>query len=236
MSLQLPERGAPPTKKARTEADAGIRSVEVTSPSFFLDTFPKEVLDNILRFFSHVPQARDWVSAIPLRSIIELYSVTGELGKFMKPRFNTLYISKSYQAEFKRSGIKWKEREGPMLWTDDMDVARRFVLGGGGQALHTIIVHPYIYQGEEKTKIAEDFLKNCPNIKSLSIDDPNGAWVSRFGDQLEELEILKISPGHLRGTVIQSAKKRSPAWNSDPIRQKTLPESPVHTHPWYGGI
>jgi len=90
MSIQLPERGAPPTKKARTEADAGYRSDMDTSPSLFLDTFSKEVLDNILRFFSRVPQARDWVRSIPLQSIVELYGVTGELGKFMKPRFTEL--------------------------------------------------------------------------------------------------------------------------------------------------
>jgi len=96
-----------------------------------------------------------------------------------------------------------------------MDVARRFVLAGGGQALQTIIVHPYLYHVEAETEIAEDFHNNCPNVKFLTIIDDHGAWVSRFGDRLEGLEIQT-------GETSDIAK----------IYQNTLPESPTHIYLW----
>jgi len=42
---------------------------ENSAPLFFLDTFPKKILGNILRFFSSIPTAKDWVPLVPLESI-----------------------------------------------------------------------------------------------------------------------------------------------------------------------
>jgi len=147
-----------------------------------------------------------------METIIELYGVNGELGTLMKTRFTTLCIS----SEFKnfRETI-WKKRTGEMLYTNEMDVARRFVLGGGGQNLRTIIVGAGMYAGDSESKselesesdggpdctgdceadrenepnIVDDFLKSCPNVISLSVYDEKGEWASKFGDQLESLEI-----------------------------------------------
>lgn len=92
----------PPSNTARTQpSHVPCSDDDDTSnaPAFFLDSFPKEVLDNVLRFFSRLPEASDWVPHIPVEAVIELYGVTGELGKFMQPRFNTLCISDSFKAD-----------------------------------------------------------------------------------------------------------------------------------------
>lgn len=60
-----------------------------------------------------------------------------------------------------------------MLWTGDLDVARRFVLARGGKYLHTIIVGFRMYY-EDGTEISDDFHSNCPNVKSLSVVDEEG--------------------------------------------------------------
>jgi len=119
-----------------------------------MDSFPREILDNVLRFFSRQPQAKDWVPHIPLETIIELYGITGELGKFMKPRFNTLCISDSFKYNSESDMFcQWKKRKGPMLWTKDLRVARRFVLAGGGRSLHTIIVGIGMYNEDLGTEL-----------------------------------------------------------------------------------
>jgi len=177
----------PPSVETRTSPSAND---EIKSPKFFLDSFPKEILENVLRFFSRLPRAEDWVPHIPLDSIIELYGVTGRLGEFMKPRFNTLCISKSFKSNYEIENCHWKKRKGPMLWTKDLDVARRFVLAGGGQSLHTVIVGREMYNEDLGIEIADDFLRNCPNVKSLSIEDKKGDWLKRFGGQLEHLDII----------------------------------------------
>lgn len=88
--------------------------------------------------------------------------------------------------------LKWKERKGDMLWTEYSEVARRFVLAGGGQYLHTILVGNCTYPENGRTGIADDFPKSCPNVTSLSIGDYPHEWISSFGSQVEKLEI-KIS-------------------------------------------
>lgn len=166
----------------------------------FLDSFPKELMNNILRFFSRIPKAKDWESLTPLSSIIELYGVTGQLGKFMKPRFNSLCVSKSFDCQYETTLYRWEKRKCGMLWTNDFDVARRFVLAGGGNFLHTIIVGSGIYHEDMGTDIVDEFLENCPNVKSLSIEDKKGVWVSRFGGQLEQLEIVTETPSAISKT------------------------------------
>ena len=120
----------PPRKKARTGANGDAD--EGDAPTFFLDAIPVDVLDSVLRFFSRLPEAEDCVPHIPVESIIELYGVIGELGTHMKPRFKTICISDSFKSESENQVCKWKERKGDILWTKDLNVARRFVLGGGG--------------------------------------------------------------------------------------------------------
>lgn len=184
----------PPSKKPRTESNAPACSYDDSMPPvFFLDSFPKEFLSNVLKFFSRSPAVKDWVPHVPLGSIIELYGVTGERVKFMKPRFNTLCISKSFKSYDENDSCNWKRRKGSILWTQDLDVARRFVLAGGGSSLHAIIIGKGIYGRDDGTEIIDDFMNSCPNVTSLSIEDERGVWVSKFGGQLEELEMVTES-------------------------------------------
>lgn len=54
-----------------------------------------------------------------------------------------------------------------MLWTRDLEVSRRFVVAGGGQHIHAIIVGEGILTDDERgTEIVHDFLINCPNVIS----------------------------------------------------------------------
>lgn len=86
-------------------------SHEKNSPAFYLDAFPEQVLGNVLR-------VRNWVPHIPLESIIELYDVNGESGRFMKPRFNALCISDVFKAKDEIEGNRWEKQNDPILWTN----------------------------------------------------------------------------------------------------------------------
>lgn len=184
---------APLTENSISESGGAASSAETKSLSFFLDTFPTGVLDNVLKFFSNCPKVKHWTPHIPLESIIELYGVKGELGELMKTRFNTLCVSVSFRSARKNMRYGWKLREDT-LWTNDVEVARRFLLAGGGQSLHTLIVGRFISIQKYGTAMADRFLSNCPNLKSLTIHDIRGVWVSMFGSQLEELEIEIENP------------------------------------------
>ena len=72
-----------------------------------------------------------------------------------------------------------------MLWTEDLDVARSFVLAGGGQYLRTLIVGLSFDREKSGTQIADDFLCSCPHIKSLSVHASRGVFVSKFGYQAQ---------------------------------------------------
>ena len=106
----------PPSKKAKTQPDEGNTAERSGAPTFFLDSFPKEVMPNVLRYFSRTPEAEDWVPRIPAESLIELFGVRGELGNLMKTRFNSLCIARAVKAFDEELVCKWKKREGDMLW------------------------------------------------------------------------------------------------------------------------
>lgn len=112
--IALPESRPPPSRIGRIgriETGAGINAYENESHSCFLDTFPTEVLNNVLRFFSRLPTEKDWVPHVPLENIIELYGVRGHLRTFMKTRFNTLCISQDFKHAAEIEKYKWKKRK-----------------------------------------------------------------------------------------------------------------------------
>jgi len=102
------------------------------SPTFFLDSVPEELLDNVLRFFSRIPATRKWEAHIPLQDIVHLYGIVGGLGNVLKRRFHTLCISRTIDCADEHGNYKWKLKTVPMLWTSDIRVARDFVASGGG--------------------------------------------------------------------------------------------------------
>lgn len=170
-----------------------------TVSSLFFDLVPREVLGHVLRFCSSHPKSKQWAPHIPLESIVGLYGITGAFGMFMETRFDTLCVSKSFRLDQEKQDYNWKERKGHMLWTENIEVARRFVLAGGGKSLRTSIFGGLAFECNNVPEIAEDFFNNCPNLKSLSVDSDADVWVSRFGGQLEELEAVTETPSYLLG-------------------------------------
>lgn len=80
-----------------------------------------------------------------------------------------------------------------MLWTHRIDITHDFVLSGGGESLHTIIIGDEIYDEvsiESRKDMVDEFLKACPNVRSLSVVDQSGEWSSAFETQLEKLEVV----------------------------------------------
>lgn len=84
----------------------------------------------------------------------------------------------------------------PHIWTEDLDVALAFVEAGGGESLHTLVVATRVYEME----CADNVLKHCPNVTSLSLEESRMSWLDKFPRQLERLEvvtcILSDSPLH----------------------------------------
>lgn len=96
------------------------RKKEKPEEAFFLDTFPSDVLVNIMKFFSCTPYAKNWQSHIDVGNLLKLFAVRGELGCFMKTAFKALCIG------HERDSCE----EEPHLWTDNIDIALAFILAG----------------------------------------------------------------------------------------------------------
>jgi len=163
--------------------------IEPGLPTFFLDTLPKEVLDNVLRFFSRIPKAKNWERHILLQDLVALFRVIGQLGTLMKSRFTALCVSRTGACIPETHSYHWDPPTKGMLSTTDINVARAYILAGGGQALRTLAVGLHMYIEEDGVCIVHDFAANCPNIVSLSVHERGQDWVSRFGKQLKKLQI-----------------------------------------------
>lgn len=95
----IPNGILPPAKK---------RKVESLEPAFFLDSFPQEILDNLLR----LPNAKKWQTYIEVRDLLQLFAVRGGLGTFLKGVFDTLCVSGTKRCH---DDPGWKARDDPHL-------------------------------------------------------------------------------------------------------------------------
>lgn len=102
------------------------------APALFFECTPNEILDNVLRFLSRIPNSRKWETHIDIRDILELFDVRGDWGSSLKSRFNTLVISKSNYRYYEKERFGWKERKEAYYITDSFEVARDFLLRGAG--------------------------------------------------------------------------------------------------------
>lgn len=171
------------------EENSGAMSSAQLEWTLFFDIMPQETLDNVLRFFSDLPHAVHWSKHIPLSYITPLYRVRGGLGVFINTRFRTLCISCTMDCPHERIFYKWKVPNESILCTYYAEDALDFVLGGGGQSLHTLIIANSKYD-----VIIEEFHRACPNVRSLSVVENIGKWSSMFAPQLEKLEVARWRP------------------------------------------
>lgn len=165
-------------------------------PNLFLDAIPKELLDNLVKFFSRLPKARNWEVHVALEDITGLSGISGELGRLFRTRFRTLCVSKTRDCYDENLYYGWKLRSEPHLWTNDIWKARQYVLAAGGDSLETLVIGIGMYMhmdaGPRATAtlaLVDDFRRYCPNVISLSIDETRSTWVNRFSGQLETLEV-----------------------------------------------
>lgn len=85
---------------------------------------------------------------------------------------------------------QYKLRKVSHLWTNSIDVARRFILAGAGNPLQMLIVASGMYKdGPDGEHLVHEFARNCPHMTSLSIVDTGFFWVNKFGKQLDNLEV-----------------------------------------------
>jgi len=115
------------------------RAASPEADSYF-KTIPEEIFDNVLKFFSVSPGSLNWEKYIPLGDIAELYGVGGGLGTFVCSRFNGLCVSKTANCNGERRKYNWKRLDRNTLRTNDIKVARDFVMGAGGQYMRKIII------------------------------------------------------------------------------------------------
>lgn len=157
--------------------------------SFFLDSFLRKILDNVLLFFSRLPNAKDWAPHIRVRDLLGLFAVRGEIGNFIKARFNTLVVSTTSNCDQENVRFRWKLQTEGHVWADSIDDARAFILEGGGESLCTVIGIGMLKKERDNADLAGEFMKHCPNIISLSIYEHGTSWLDIFGKQLEKLEV-----------------------------------------------
>lgn len=158
----------------------------------FLDSFPKEVLPNVLRYFSAIPNAKKWEMHIESGDLVELFGVRGGLGVLLKSCFTTLCVSdRTNHCYNEHKYWVWKVRTEPHLWTNNITVANAFVQAGGGETLKTLVVGCVMYDKKRDGQdLVYDLLRNFPNLKSFSIDDRDSPQVINIGGKLEKLELI----------------------------------------------
>jgi len=118
------------------------------------------------------------------------------MGTFLQSHFHTMCISRTIDCSDECQLYKWNIPEGNILWTGNIYTAYDFVLRAGGESLRTIIIGDGMYNGEGiGIEMVGDFLRACPNVRSLSVSEPYGAWACAFARQLEKLEVVGNTPG-----------------------------------------
>jgi len=181
------------------------KNEEKVMPALFFDSLPDETLDNVLRYFSRIPYAKNWQSHINVGHLVEAIGNGGVFGTKSISRFHTLLVSctKNYNRDEARPA--WKELAGPYLWTKDIKVAHAFALAGGGESLRTLVIGGGMYsRRRDGEDLIDDFVKHCPNVTSLSIEEGmDSVWVSKFTSQLKILEV--------RGAVRRNINEHYPA-------------------------
>lgn len=162
----------------------------------FFDDLPKEVLvdmiELVLKSSSRLPNNSNWENHISLSDVTKLFGVKGggDFRAALKGRFKTLCISNFNNCQRESDDYKWKVKDGPMLWTNDINTAHAFVTAGGGQSLQNIIIGINMYDPHfHGIGMANDFLEHCPKVTALSIVEEEPVWISRFGAKLDSLEI-----------------------------------------------
>jgi len=166
------------------------------STPFFWDSIPKELFGNILRYFSRIPNAKKWEAYVDVHDLTTAFGCGGDLGTFLKSRFHSLQISGTREYDNYRFRWMWGERSDPRLWTNDMAVARAFVLAGGGTSLRALYIGDGVHELDHRGEIlVDDFLRHCPNVTSLSaVESRQTVWTNKFASQLISLEVIRCVP------------------------------------------
>lgn len=168
--------------------------VPAEPPACYLDVLPTEVVDHVFRFFSRLPAIVPWENHIPLQDVVELYRVGGAFTRLFRNRFQTLCISRTIDCADENRAFKWKHRVERMLWTNNMEVAHEFILAGGGESIHTLIVGRDMYdETHNGTEVVDTFRAYCPNLAALSVQEKGCVWTERFGNIISALEIWSPS-------------------------------------------
>lgn len=143
---------------------------------------PKEVLENVLRFFSGIPNSKSWETHLKLSHVTSLLAVSGELGTLLDSRFKTRCLSETKNCYLENNHCGWKLRTDPHLWTNKIALARRYITAGGGESLETLVIGLDMYDEErdgwedetDTDEVLSCFLYDCPNLKSSSITNMVG--------------------------------------------------------------
>lgn len=134
----------------------------------YLEKIPPEIIENILRFFSTLPQEKSCEKHIPLGKIVRLYWIEAVSGNFVRTRFNALCISKSADCEDERMEYNWKELNRATRRTNNIKAARDLVVSGGDY-MRTIIPGIDSYsETRDGRELVIDFRNSCPIVRSMS--------------------------------------------------------------------
>jgi len=78
----------------------------------FFDRSPDGSIDNIIRQFSRVPEAKEWEPHFPFADIQESYKIPGAMGTFLARTFHTLVVTSIFTARTENILFDWKQYTG----------------------------------------------------------------------------------------------------------------------------
>lgn len=103
------------------------------------DSVPVGVFNCALRLSSGIHKPKNWETHIAVSNLLRVFAGCGNSGISLKSRFNTLCISKIKHCYVENKNFGWQLCNEPHIWTDSIDVARKYILAGAGDSLQTLV-------------------------------------------------------------------------------------------------
>jgi len=188
--------------RAKKEEEEGEQVTARVVPTMYFDNLPDNVLENIVRYRSKSPRARNWPSYIPAELLLRLFKAGGDLGQFCRTRFTAMCVSDTKCVYDLDKDVSWSRRTREMLWARNKRTAYDVVLNAGGD-LKTLFIGPSYAKILHNGDMLDVISSKCTSVNALSIESDGRAWIERFGPRLISLE-LGLDPSRSAFFAIQN--------------------------------
>lgn len=181
----------------------------------YFDTLSKDENENVVRFITPKPFAKDWRKHAHLNALVPFFTVIGHFGAIASAVIDRVRISDVVDCHgtandsisTARDSVSTMIRPRDMVRAHKLDIVHEFIKNGGGSCVQTISITEDRKVGRNPRFILEDFARMCPNITSMNITSDGGDWLEIFGHKLTSLSLGYYAPMHTLSDKCNSLKE-----------------------------